>query len=396
MARNVVERKMIMAKTITFLTAHDWKTNRQGGFHKFAEFCTGKGDSVRFISYPRSIFLTLGKSEYRSIYRFLTLFQGKKCLATSAGGELCNYYAVTMSFPRRLERYFPGSLFNFFDRLILNRYRIGCVLKKSDIIVLESTPSVLLFPWIKKIARNAKIVYRPSDPMLISPEQSRLHGAERIVLENSDLNVLVNEEGLRTYNVKCVNLISETVVISNGVSAGPYKMIHKRPSYMPDNALVVSYVGARPIDWGAIIYAARLIDAHFLIVTPHPIKRNIKKQIKLLRNITYIPGVTPGEVPSIVTNSSVIIVPNPVDMYKTCTWGVTAKYYQAMAANKPIVAFHDNINLSRYGITVTYSYRDFADGITRALKSHFQNYELNLEELEWDRICARFYDQIVK
>lgn len=34
---------------ITFVTFHNWKTKRQGGFHKFAERCSLEGHEVVFL-----------------------------------------------------------------------------------------------------------------------------------------------------------------------------------------------------------------------------------------------------------------------------------------------------------------------------------------------------------
>ena len=40
-------------KKITFLTGHNWKSNRLGGFHKFAEEALKHSIEVVFFSFPR-------------------------------------------------------------------------------------------------------------------------------------------------------------------------------------------------------------------------------------------------------------------------------------------------------------------------------------------------------
>lgn len=38
-------------KKIVFLTFHNWESNRQGGFHKLAEYCCKQNNNVLVVGY---------------------------------------------------------------------------------------------------------------------------------------------------------------------------------------------------------------------------------------------------------------------------------------------------------------------------------------------------------
>ena len=112
------------------------------------------------------------------------------------------------------------------------------------------------------------------------------------------------------------------------------------------------------------------------------------------RNINSISGISPSEVPSYVTNASVIIIPYPQEIYKTKPWGVTAKYYQAMAANKPIIAFHDTPALAAYGIHCTYDYDSFLEKLKCIDFSKTAEYEFDFKGKDWSTITDSFFKKI--
>ena len=54
-------------KKITFLTGHNWKSNRLGGFHKFAEEALKHSIEVVFFSFPRPYYSYF---QHQELYRY--------------------------------------------------------------------------------------------------------------------------------------------------------------------------------------------------------------------------------------------------------------------------------------------------------------------------------------
>ena len=88
------------------------------------------------------------------------------------------------------------------------------------------------------------------------------------------------------------------------------------------------------------------------------------------------------------------MVPYLTDFYKDRPLGITAKYYQAMAAGKPIVAYCDTPKLSEVGISVTYKYEDFIKEIKKAIKRQSVQYEFDLKNREWSCITKQVIELI--
>ena len=109
-----------------------------------------------------------------------------------------------------------------------------------------------------------------------------------------------------------------------------------------------------------------------------------------MENLTYVPGIKPDQVPAWITNCSVVMVPYVTDFYKDRPLGITAKYYQAMAAGKPIVAYCDTPKLADVGVTVTYCYEDFISAVEKAMSAGSQHYQFDLQGRDWNDICRRF------
>ena len=90
------------------------------------------------------------------------------------------------------------------------------------------------------------------------------------------------------------------------------------------------------------------------------------------------------------------MVPYVTDFYKDRPLGITAKYYQAMAAHKPIVAYCDTPKLTEAGAVVTYTYEDFITAIQNAVKAGSKNYSFDLKNREWENITKQFIELVEK
>ena len=108
--------------------------------------------------------------------------------------------------------------------------------------------------------------------------------------------------------------------------------------------------------------------------------------------MSELSGRIPQEVPAWITNCSVVIVPYVTDFYKNRPLGITAKYYQAMAAGKPIVAYCDTPKLKDEGIPVTYTYKDFIEECRKSIEIKSKAYNFDLKDRQWSNITRKFME----
>jgi hypothetical protein len=376
---------------VVFITGHAYKTKKEGGFHRFAKYLSDKGLEVVFFTYPTPIHVILrNRSPKTSI-----LFWDKD-------KSLINVQRINWALPQIFYNYINSKsieYFHLFPKRVFNKFVIK-YFNESKVFVFESNASVVIFNYLKQIFPEALYVYRPSDPMAINPKQKYLKKFEINILNKANYVFPVNNEGLALYKKVYKDQVNfETNkfrIISNGVELKNYNSGYK-PSKNNLNRKKLSavYVGVWPVDWDLIFYTAeRLPFVDFIIIIPKKQQPRIMRNIKTTKNITFIQGVFPNEVPFYVNNSSIIIVPYKKDDYKNYSRGITAKYYQAMVANKPIVSYHDDPSLKNYGITVVFDKDDFVKEVKKQIGKN-KLYNINVSELNWEYVCEQFYQNII-
>lgn len=381
-------------KKVVFLTVHSWVSNRQGGFHKFAEACCTAGAEVVFFSFPRP---------YYSLFQHQELYNRKSIAALSkgiryevGGSTLTNVTLPTLKLPDAVGKLLPDVLADALERFsfgglgrFADRYFSG-----TDVFVIESCGAVGLFDFLKKRFPQAKFVYRPSDPLMYDGALERRAKAEEHVMLGADMTLVVNDEGLALYRRKIPQFDTRVrhAVLPNGVDIAPYRARHDVPDPLKKSHTVL-YVGAWEVEWALLFEAAaRRRDFNYIVVCPNFPDEKIRRRVGDIPNLTYIPGIRPEEVPAWITNCDVVMVPYVTDFYKNRPLGITAKYYQAMAAGKPIVAYCDTPKLAEVGVPVTYGYEDFMRAVEDAMERHEAQYTFDLSDREWPRITQRFLE----
>ncbi|MCM1140951.1 MAG: glycosyltransferase [Muribaculum sp.] len=378
---------------ITFVTFHNWDTKRIGGFHKLAEGAVKAGHEVVFFSFSRPYFIYFKNEERLNKNILKDLSHG---IQFDLGGQypLVNCTWPTLRLPQPFHKYVHRNInrwlethsfssFNKFSRKFL---------KGTDIFVFESCDSILLWDKLKKRFPKSKFYYRPSDPLMVEGADVLLAKEEERIMRNADNNFIVNQAGLALYSSKIHNFSTEIkhTILRNGVDTVNYNYTYPKPCEL-NKSNTFLYVGARVIEWPLIIEAAKQKkDYNFIIVCPEiPPSYFLSSQ---LDNITYIPGIPPKDVAAWVTNADVIIVPNPQGLYNIKPWGITAKYFQAMEAKKPIVAFDDTDELKNFGVYVAHTYQDFIAMLDQSLKNKIINY--NFIPKDWGKISEEFLQLI--
>ena len=389
---------------ITFVTFHNWKTKRQGGFHKFAERCSQEGHEVVFFSFPRPYYSIFKNDEILNFSSFFKLVKGEIYTVESDEGKIntvLNCTWPTLSVPGPLRKLLPKWLRHKLSIMSLSSFSsfYNSKLKGTDVFVFESCYGVFLLDKIKKHSPEAKIVYRPSDPLMIKSKGVAIYEQEKYLLAKADLVLLVNNQGLSFYSKKIPEFskIVNYKILSNGVDLDKYKLSYERPRELFESNVAL-YVGAQMIDWGVVLYSAdKLPYVNFVVVCPNKPDYSILSKIKSYANIKYIPGIYPENVPSFITNSDVVIIPYPNLGDRMDTLGIIAKFYQAIAANKPIIAYNYSDIVKRLGVIVTYDYDSFVLELSNIILNRKEmSYQVDLRSVDWKFVTLEFLTCIEK
>lgn len=381
------------SKKITFITTHNWDTKRLGGFHKFAEASCMANIETVFFTFPRPYYGLFMKREQLNKKVISTLSKGKKYFLTS-DKSILNVTFPTFRLPDSIGRFLSTKFMNFC--LTHSFHSFGHFVKKilsgTNCFVFESCEGVVFVDRIKKLLPDAKIIYRPSDPMVFDSVPERVKLLEQNMLYKADKVLIVNDEGVEIYK-KCIPDFDKKVkysVLSNGIDIDSYTKTYNCPEVLKDKKTVL-YVGAWEVEWNLIFKAAKeTADFNYVVVCPNYPSASIIKEVEKHENVIYVPGIKPSEVPAWITNCNVVMVPYVTDFYKDRPLGITAKYYQAMAAQKPIVAYSDTPKLKDVGIATTYTYEDFISEVKKAFLSESRIYNFNLKDRTWEKVCTAF------
>lgn len=387
-------------RKITFVTYHNWRSKRHGGFHQFADYFSKVGYDVIFFSFSRPYYTIFKKEERQNARVLKSLTKGEQY--NNGEGYVLNITWPTLALPGYLRKYLPGSINKW---LMTNSFiRFSKIQDKwlngSSCFIFESCDAVFLLDLVKKYNPKAKIFYRPSDPIVDLPSEDYLIEAERKMLLAADLTILVNEESRELYHTKFGQSYNDrkAVVIPNGVDVEAYLKHYDCPEVLdyPKTAL---YVGVFAVDWTLLKEAAlSLPDIRFVIVNPNIPSNSDEKIINSVDNLYYVPGINPTEVPKWVTNASIIIQPFPKDNIFSRRIGLslTAMHYKSIAANKPIIAHMVKKSMENYGLCVTETTEEFIEAVKRGIDVKVKKYNYDVRINDWTQLCERFKAAVEK
>lgn len=383
-------------KKITFITYHNWETKRNGGFHQFAKYAAEKGNEVVFFSFSRPYYSALKNDERLNA---TVLKQLSKGLIYNVGkGILYNVTWPTFALPGNTRNWFPNKVSSWFMTHSLRSFSSfkRKWLEGTDCFVFESCDALFMLDKIQSNFPKAKIIYRPSDPVVDISNEKALVEAEYQMLQKADCVVLVNEESREVYKKAFRNYDdSKSIVITNGVEISEYRKNYPVPSIMQGKKTAL-YVGLFDMEWDLIIEAAkRLPDITFIVVNPNKLSDDVKDKIIQFNNIVYVQGIKPNEVPQWVCNANIMMQPYKKNVFSDkLSLSLTSKNYKAMAAGKPIIAYMIPKRLEKYGLIVADSYEDFINAVRDNINKTDYRYNIDLAEKDWDILCSKFLDTI--
>jgi hypothetical protein len=384
-----------MNHKIVFLTFHNWKTKRQGGFHKFAEKSCHKGNRNIFFSFERPYY-TYFKNHERQNREILKAL--KRGIEYEVGNsKLLNITYPTFALPGVIRKWFSPKINSWFQTHSFVSFRKFALqyFAGTDFFIFESNETLLLYKIIKKMFPKSKYIYRPSDPLMADPN-GYYHSIEKMILKEADWIFIVNKEGFNIYknNIPGFENQNNFSILSNGISNNEYLKLYPKPTELRFENTAL-YVGANEIEWDLIIFSSKAApEIKFIIVCPEKPPSYFISYLKNANNLIYLPGIPHEQVPSWVTNCDCIIIPYRKFQYQRMAWGLTAKYYQAMVARKPIVAFHDQPEFKELGIHCSYEYEDFIKQVRLAIKFGPVDYQFDLSKLDWEIITDLFFQKL--
>ena len=383
-------------KKVVFISPHSWQSKRLGGFHKFAEASCESGIETVFFSFPRPYYAMFMHEELYNKKSIKELVKGVDYKV--GGGILHNVTFPTLRLPNGFGKILPEKIMNGLLKASFSSFKKFSKkwLEGTDVFVFESADGIVYIDRLKKMYPNSKFVYRPSDVMMYDGSLPRFAKMERHIMEEADLSLFVHPEYEQFYSSRIPEFYKKVKfdVISNGVDIEPFEQKYEKPEALKKEKTAL-YVGAWQADWNLLFEtAAKRIEYNFVIVCPNKPKDSILEQLKNYQNIEYVPGIMPNEIPKWMTNCDVFIVPYAKEVRTNRGLGVTAKYYQAMAAKRPIVAYNEISKVAEIGIPVTYNQEDFLSELDIAMKTPKINYNFDLESRRWSKIKTSFINKL--
>lgn len=383
-----------LSKSVLIVSFHDWRSKRLAGFHKIGEALLEGGYDVCFMSHYRPLALALfNKDKVNCFSNWRALMKGISY--KFSGVVLTNYTALNLALPGPLRRgplnYLNEWLLSLSARLFARKCKAVCPC--PECIIIESGSSLLAYADLKRVYPKVKLIYRPSDPSIGSIRPSdALISSERQLVRDADSICLVNEQGRRMYLENAYELNdARTHMLPNGIDLEAFG----RQCPAPDLLAVgqsVCYVGGHPPDWSAILaFADKRPDVRVVVVCPEALPVDIAKAVEARKELYYIEGLDPEQVPAYVTNASVMIIPYPSGWAER-PLGLHGKVMQAMYAKKPIVATHLDPSLADLGVFIESTPADFAARVEELLLIDDVEYALDFSERDWSVFKQRFME----
>lgn len=267
---------------IVLLTNHYYKSDKKAGFHFLADAMARAGHHVCFATIGFSLASYL-RRDPRTTYPDIS---SERNALVSISNNLESYVHFTLWHPVNLLlpplNRMTKSIGTWYSRQPLGD--LASRVQNADVIVFESAVGLYLFDRLKKIAPQARFVYRVSDDisMLRMPHPS-LNDLERDIAPRFDL-VSVPSENL-AQKFKRMPAAVPLEVQRHGVAVDKFHQNTKSP--YRDNHVNAVFVGAGWFDEDFLEIASRLrTDIQFHIIGPLPARLN-RPNVKYLGEMKW-------------------------------------------------------------------------------------------------------------
>lgn len=243
-------------RRVVLISYHYLASERRAGFHWLADAFWRMGWDVTFVTAPISWISWLRRNER---FRYPVREEANRLRETEIG--LSSYVLFTPFHPVDLRL---GLLNRLSAPLALRYKRTSLVgleerLGRSDLVVFESTPALLLLDQVRKLASGARLVYRVSDPLELVGAHPAVQRWETEVSPRFDLVSVPSDYLLRRFTGA-----SNVQLHHHGVQGELYD----RPVESPyDGHVNVCFTGNSHFDADAVEAAAGLFpDWRFHVI----------------------------------------------------------------------------------------------------------------------------------
>jgi 2-beta-glucuronyltransferase len=246
---------------VVLFSYHALLSPRQAGFHRLAVAYRRRGWDVDFVTAPLSLVHRLrcdkrfGSIPRRAFRDFAVVAPGVRTLALLTGLHPLSARDRT----RQLAGWASADLYA--------KQRLGLLadaLSDADLVVMESTPAIVLAPRVRSLAPRARFVYRVSDELAVLGASRRVLQREIAAAALFDL-ISVPHPSMaaryRSYNTVRVQ--------PHGIDAASFDRAGGSPYGSSAARYHACYVGASHFDRAALAIAASARpDIHFHIIGP--------------------------------------------------------------------------------------------------------------------------------
>jgi 2-beta-glucuronyltransferase len=174
---------------VTLFSYHYLGSKRRAGFHWIADACRRLGWDVVFVTAPISHL-----SRLRGDFRLEYPVRAEANRLVPAGERMSSYVLFTRVHPvssghDRIDR-LTGPLMARYGRVPLGA--LAEVVRGSRVLIVESTPALLLVPRLRELAPTARVVYRASDDLTFSVLRAHpvVVDAERTLVESGAFDLV--------------------------------------------------------------------------------------------------------------------------------------------------------------------------------------------------------------
>lgn len=244
--------------TIVLFSNHWYESPRKAGFHHLADAYSKMGHTIYFVTTGVS-WISYFRRDFRTKY---PSFMKSRNKLRKIKKDFFSYIHFTPYHPHTLVLPVLNKLTSSF----VDRYgsfsldSIAEVLKKADIVFYESNSSILLLPICKKIALNAKHIYRVSDDLEVlgSTHPQLLHWEKKLA-RSFDLI-----SSPRMYEKKTAFKNSTFKIHPHGVQKDMFDAVTKSPYKKGINCIFVglSFIDIKVLEH--LVSSFQDVNFHFI------------------------------------------------------------------------------------------------------------------------------------
>jgi 2-beta-glucuronyltransferase len=246
---------------VVFVSGHYYESKRRAGFHWLAHAYWKAGWEVLFITTSISWL-----SRFRGDPRFKCPAMAERGRLKTVTDRLTSYVWFTPWHPAHLRL----ALANAFVSPLYRRYGAlplgpaADYVREADLVIMESTPGLMLFDQLKALAPSAYFIYRVSDDIRLLRIHPVVHAFEKCVGSRFDM---VSSPCAHTHG-KFAHL-PNAFMHPHGINTEAFA--EKHPNPYPDGTINLVFVGNSHFDYDFLDRASRQYpEVSFHIIGPIP------------------------------------------------------------------------------------------------------------------------------